>query len=98
MDLPKEYRRKGVSLGDVGILYSTSFCFLFNIFLPADHPINSGRVPLDFKPLSILPELNRRNRPIFNAKEFLNSTSVQPLGNRSGYVQHSMTCAFSSDI
>ena len=50
---PIEYRRNGVSIGDVGILYRTGgFTFLFNIFLPADHPINEGRVPNGFLPLN----------------------------------------------
>ena len=50
--LPTEYRRNGVSIGDVGILYRTGdFASLFNIFLPADHEINRGRVPNGFIPL-----------------------------------------------
>ena len=52
MTFPREYRRNGVSIGDVGILYRTGdFAFLFNIFLPADHDINVGRVPNNFVPL-----------------------------------------------
>jgi len=52
MMFPDEYRRNGVSIGDVGILYRTGdFAFLFNIFLPADHEINMGRVPDGFIPL-----------------------------------------------
>jgi len=52
MTFPDEYRRNGVSIGDVGILYRTGdFAFLFNIFLPADHDINIGRVPNGFIPL-----------------------------------------------
>ena len=53
MMLPKEYRRNGVSIGDVGILDPATgyFAFLFNIFLPADHEINEGRVPNGFTPL-----------------------------------------------
>ncbi|KIK60187.1 hypothetical protein GYMLUDRAFT_614472 [Collybiopsis luxurians FD-317 M1] len=51
--LPEEYRRVGVRIGDVGILNdSGGFDYLFNACLPADHPVNAGRVPLDFEQLS----------------------------------------------
>jgi hypothetical protein len=52
--LPPDYRRKGVSNGDVGILNATTgaFSFLFNIFLPANHDINRWvGVPNGFIPL-----------------------------------------------
>ena len=52
LTLPNEYRRNGIGIGDVGIIYrSEGFGFLFNIFLPADHPVNKGSVPDDFEPL-----------------------------------------------
>jgi len=52
MNLPKDYRRQGIGIGDIGVLYcAEGFNFLFNIFLPATHPINEGRVPNDFVPL-----------------------------------------------
>jgi hypothetical protein len=51
-NLPRKYRKKGVSVGDVGIITSDGgFDYLFNICLPSDHPINSGRVPPGFVPL-----------------------------------------------
>ncbi|KAE9404218.1 hypothetical protein BT96DRAFT_916987 [Gymnopus androsaceus JB14] len=47
--LPEEYRRMGVRIGDIGILNdSGGFDYLFNACLPADHPLNAGRVPHDF--------------------------------------------------
>jgi len=59
MQLPIEYRRQGVSIGDVGIITPTGkFDFLFNIFLPAHDPINDGMVPQGFTPL-LLREVER---------------------------------------
>ena len=50
--LPIEYRRCGICIGDVGLITASgSFDFLFNILLPADHPIHAGRVPEMFSPL-----------------------------------------------
>ncbi|KAJ7909983.1 hypothetical protein B0H13DRAFT_618171 [Mycena leptocephala] len=50
--LPAEYRRNGVAIGDVGRLTPEgTFDFFFNIFLPADHPVNNNNVPEDFHPL-----------------------------------------------
>ncbi|KAF8176686.1 hypothetical protein K438DRAFT_73229 [Mycena galopus ATCC 62051] len=52
VNLPLEYRSRGVAIGDVGrITPEGSFDFFFNIYLPADHPINA-RIPEDFVPLS----------------------------------------------
>ncbi|KAF8997765.1 hypothetical protein BDQ17DRAFT_845341 [Cyathus striatus] len=48
-NLQLEYRRKGVSIGDVGVIRSNgAFDFLFNIWLPAHHPINPHNLPDDF--------------------------------------------------
>jgi hypothetical protein len=49
--LPTKYRENGTSIGDVGVFYGTGgFAFCFNMFLPADHEINEGRVPNGFIP------------------------------------------------
>ncbi|KAJ6512763.1 hypothetical protein C8R45DRAFT_326820 [Mycena sanguinolenta] len=51
-NLPAQYRTRGVAIGDVGrITAEGSFDFFFNIYLPANHPINAN-VPKDFVPLS----------------------------------------------
>lgn len=47
--LPAEYRETGVKIGDVGIItLDGGFDFLFNIWLPSDHPINPNNSPEDF--------------------------------------------------
>ncbi|KAF9009655.1 hypothetical protein BDQ17DRAFT_1323192 [Cyathus striatus] len=48
-DRPVEYRRRGVAIGDVGVItFNGGFDFLFNIWLPASHPINPNNLPDDF--------------------------------------------------
>ena len=94
MILPTEYRREGIRIGDVGILYrSEGFSFLFNIFLSADHPINDGRVPPGFEPLDLS---NLKHGPkkqvVFGPKSYLTSTSVATSSNvDSSYVSDSIT-------
>ncbi|KAH9480733.1 hypothetical protein JR316_0007333 [Psilocybe cubensis] len=78
--LPINYRKDGVSIGDVGIITpSGGFSFLFNICLPADDPINLGRVPEDFVP--IYPQLDDSMdiREFFEFKQgsYLASTSIE---------------------
>jgi hypothetical protein len=54
-NLPEEYKRTGVAIGDVGrVTAEGSFDFFFNIYLPADDPINID-APKDFVPLSACP-------------------------------------------
>jgi hypothetical protein len=71
-NLPAEYRNQGVSIGDVGIITSDRFDFLFNICVPHDHPINNVvyGVPTDFEnisdvtpPLQISMEKDFHTRP-----------------------------------
>jgi hypothetical protein len=51
-NLPAEYWEHGVAIGDVGrITPEGVFDFFFNIYLPADHPINDNDVPEYFYPL-----------------------------------------------
>lgn len=51
-NLPIEYRRTGVRIGDVGIITPNGgFSFLFNICLPHDDPVNQ-QLPEHFSPIS----------------------------------------------
>ncbi|KAJ3973393.1 hypothetical protein EV361DRAFT_900389 [Lentinula raphanica] len=50
--LPEVYKKNGVHIGDVGILTeSGGFDYLFNVCHGANHELNFGRVPEDFKPI-----------------------------------------------
>jgi hypothetical protein len=85
MSLPTEYRRNGVSIGDVGILYRTGdFAFLFNIFLPADHEINRGRVSDTFVPLDRSKlETAIKKSVVYDRGTCLASPSVRPTNSSS---------------
>ncbi|KAJ6485198.1 hypothetical protein DFH09DRAFT_391450 [Mycena vulgaris] len=51
-NLPREYQRQGVTIGDVGrVTPEGIFDFFFNIYLDGDDPINVENVPEDFCPL-----------------------------------------------
>lgn len=67
-NLPSEYRNKGASIGDVGIITQDgSFSFVFNICKPSSDPVNSNGVPAVFKQVSLLPgeisHLNNMHAP-----------------------------------
>jgi len=83
MALPNEYRKRGIGIGDVGILYrSGDFDFLFNILLPAEHEINRGRVPDGFHPLERSKVESGVNRCIsYGPGSFLASSSVRRSSN-----------------
>ncbi|KAJ7800335.1 hypothetical protein B0H13DRAFT_1534572, partial [Mycena leptocephala] len=52
INLSAEYRRRGVAIGDVGTVTPEGiFDFYFNIYLPANNPINAN-VPEGFAPLA----------------------------------------------
>ncbi|KAJ7471382.1 hypothetical protein B0H11DRAFT_1680279, partial [Mycena galericulata] len=47
-----QLQRRGLAIGDVGrVTPEGIFDFFFNIYLPADHPVNANDVPENFYPL-----------------------------------------------
>jgi hypothetical protein len=85
--LPAEYRRSGIRTGDVGIIYrSEGFSFLFNIFLPATHDINKGRVPEAFSPLDFEEvEMDVEEREVYGPNSYLASSSIKETDYDSSY-------------
>ena len=74
-NLPIQYRRTGVRIGDVGIITPDgAFSFLFNICLPRDDPVNRS-LPEDFYPIYEVPETE--NFPIFGHDSHLTSALVE---------------------
>jgi len=77
-NLPNIYRRRGIAVGDVGIITASGgFDFMFNICLPADHPINQEGLPADFSPLypRLKPSDIRRHMD-YTQNSYLASASV----------------------
>ncbi|KAJ7194259.1 hypothetical protein C8J57DRAFT_566593 [Mycena rebaudengoi] len=85
-NLPEEYRRNGVSVGDVGTVTPEGvFDFFFNIYLASDHPINE-QVPDDFSPLS--PYAPKDILPLdFDPGNYVSTPSVQDLESDSATEQ-----------
>jgi hypothetical protein len=60
-NLPAQYQRKGVTIGDVGtVSVEGDFDFFFNIYLPANNSINID-APEDFVPLLVYPSRDIRD-------------------------------------
>ncbi|KAF9479611.1 hypothetical protein BDN70DRAFT_806738 [Pholiota conissans] len=77
--LPMEYRRKGVHVGDVGIITpSGAFSFLFNVCLPPNHPINPSTLPEGFTPIQ---SLVIREYSEFKPESYLASTAIEKTNN-----------------
>jgi hypothetical protein len=77
-NLCQQYLDRGLDIGDVGtITYRGAFDFLFNICLPADHPINAGRTPPGFKQVILNPltDVHKIER-VFPARSHVASLSV----------------------
>ncbi|KAF8960161.1 hypothetical protein BDZ97DRAFT_1351936 [Flammula alnicola] len=78
-ELPLEYQRRGISIGDVGIITDYGgFDFLFNICLPPGHPINPEDLPENFAPLNPpLRPIDVRGHSGFRPGSYLSSGSVE---------------------
>ncbi|KAF9526478.1 hypothetical protein CPB83DRAFT_817090 [Crepidotus variabilis] len=80
LNLAAEHRAKGFSIGDVGnFTPDGAFDFLFNILLPADHPINGSEadVPEGFVPLGSFDQRQVREYREFEPGTYLASSSVE---------------------
>ncbi len=89
MNLSAEYRRGGVRIGDVAILYRCEgYSFLFNTFHPADHHINVGRVHDGFQHIEFSKVQSAITKGVvFGPNDHLRSSSVQARKSEdSGYV------------
>ena len=77
--LPCTYRRRGITVGDVGIFTASGgFDFFFNITLPANHPINQQGLPEGFSPLFPTLQSSDIHRHMeFNRNSYLLSASVE---------------------
>jgi len=84
--LPDAYRRRGITVGDVGIFTGFGgFDFLFNICLSASHPINQQGLPEGFSSLS--PPLRPGDvyiRTEFNKDTYLTSELVKKSYSSNG--------------
>jgi len=84
--LPNAYRRRGIAVGDVGILTAFgAFDFMFNICLPADHPINQQGLPEGFSPIS--PQLQSsdiQGHMEFQPDSYLATASVEKSRRENG--------------
>ncbi|KAJ6592607.1 hypothetical protein B0H19DRAFT_898412, partial [Mycena capillaripes] len=87
-NLPVEYQRDGIAIGDVGrITPKGIFDFFFNIYRAADDPINVDNVPEGFSPLK---RYDPRDTVYlkFEAGNHVSTPSVRKrdLDSASGYV------------
>jgi len=83
--LPLVYRKKGINIGDVGIVTpSGGFSFLFNICAPSDSPINPRLLPEGFAPISPpLDTLDMIEFDEFKPGSYLASSSIENSQNES---------------
>ncbi|TFK33850.1 hypothetical protein BDQ12DRAFT_565183, partial [Crucibulum laeve] len=82
-NLHENYRRRGVSIGDLGILTDDGeFDYMLNVLQPADDPIQPNELPAGFVPLH--PPLGRNDislvDPLFGNGDHLASHSIEKIG------------------
>jgi hypothetical protein len=77
-NLPVEYKLKGTSIGDLGVINSRGgFDFLFNITRPADDPVNINGVPQGFSPVVVKHKDISRIGNILPPGSFVGSSSFR---------------------
>lgn len=83
MRLPMPYRRRGINIGDVGIITpSGGFSFLFNICRPQDDPINPPTLPEGFAPIyPPLSPMDVREFSEFKPQSYLSSSAIERITN-----------------
>ena len=93
-NLPGEYRERGTSIGDVGIIMPNgSFSYVFNVCAPADDPINCYGVPEGFEQvylapgdISLLKNMHKRPSDVFSASVRRASVTVEGAIQENEYV------------
>ena len=78
-NLPVPYQRKGIQIGDVGIITPDgSFSFIFNICVPRNDPINPQSLPEDFSPIHPpIDPIDIRKLAVFKEGSYLASASIE---------------------
>ena len=78
-NLPLPYQRKGVQIGDVGIIKpSGAFSFIFNIRVSRDDPVNPRSLPEEFVPIHPpIDQIDICRFAAFKAGSYLASPSIE---------------------